>query len=409
MKYVIIGNSAAGIAAIEGIRSRDESGEIVLVSDEKHFTYGRPLISYYLMGATDTERMRYRPADFYEKNNVRTIFGVRAEQIDAENKKVMLSDGKTLCYDKLLVATGSRPFVPPMEGLDGVKKKFSFMNYDDALALEKAIGAKTRVLIVGAGLIGLKCCEGIAERVKSVTVVDLADHVLASILDEYGAGIVQRALEEKGVKFYLSDSVAHFEKTFAMLKSGARVEFDVLVVAVGVRPNVELVKSAGGEVRRGIAIDTRGETSVKDVYAAGDCTESRDIVTGEQKILALMPNAYLQGHCAGVNMAGGDEVFDKAVAMNAIGFFGTHVLTAGVYTGESYEEKTNEKYKKLFYKDGYLNGFILVNEPERAGIYTSLIRERTPLSDIDFELIKKSPALMAFSVKARAEKLARRV
>lgn len=409
MKYVIIGNSAAGIAAIEGIRSRDESGEIVLVSDEKHFTYGRPLISYYLMGATDTERMRYRPADFYEKNNVRTIFGVRAEQIDAENKKVMLSDGKTLCYDKLLVATGSRPFVPPMEGLDGVKKKFSFMNYDDALALEKAIGAKTRVLIVGAGLIGLKCCEGIAERVKSVTVVDLADHVLASILDEYGAGIVQRALEEKGVKFYLSDSVAHFEETFAMLKSGARVEFDVLVVAVGVRPNVELVKSAGGEVRRGIAIDTRGETSVKDVYAAGDCTESRDIVTGEQKILALMPNAYLQGHCAGVNMAGGDEVFDKAVAMNAIGFFGTHVLTAGVYTGESYEEKTDEKYKKLFYKDGYLNGFILVNEPERAGIYTSLIRERTPLSDIDFELIKKSPALMAFSVKERAEKLARRV
>lgn len=409
MKYVIIGNSAAGIAAIEGIRSRDESGEIVLVSDEKHFTYGRPLISYYLMGATDTERMRYRPADFYEKNNVRTIFGVRAEQIDAENKKVMLSDGKTLCYDKLLVATGSRPFVPPMEGLVGVKKKFSFMTYDDALALEKAIGAKTRVLIVGAGLIGLKCCEGIAERVKSVTVVDLADHVLASILDEYGAGIVQRALEEKGVKFYLSDSVAHFEETFAMLKSGARVEFDVLVVAVGVRPNVELVKSAGGEVHRGIAIDTRGETSIKDVYAAGDCTESHDIVTGEQKILALMPNAYLQGHCAGVNMAGGDEFFDKAVAINAIGFFGTHVLTAGVYTGESYEEKTDEKYKKLFYKDGYLNGFILVNEPERAGIYTSLIRERTPLSDIDFELIKKSPALMAFSVKARAEKLARRV
>ena len=117
----------------------------------------------------------------------------------------------------------------------------------------------------------------------------------------------------------------------------------------------------------------------------------------------------MQGHCAGVNMAGGDEVFDKAVAMNAIGFFGTHVLTAGVYTGDSFEEKEGDKYKKLFYKDGYLNGFILVNEPERAGIYTSLIRERTPLSQIDFDLIKNSPALMAFSSKARADKLARRV
>lgn len=409
MKYVIIGNSAAGIAAIEGIRSTDESGEIVLVSDEPHFTYGRPLISYYLMGATDPEHMRYRPADFYEKNNVRTHFGVRAEKIDTEKKQVVLSDGKTLDYDKLLVATGSRPFVPPMEGLDGVKKKFSFMTFDDALALEKAIGPKTRVLIVGAGLIGLKCCEGIAERVKSVAVVDLANHVLPSILDEYGAQIVQRTLEAKGVKFYLSDSVARFEEKTATLKSGARIDFDVLVVAVGVRPNVELVKNAGGEVRRGIAIDERGETSLKDVYAAGDCTESRDIVTGDHKILALMPNAYLQGHCAGVNMAGGDEVFDKAVAMNAIGFFGTHVLTAGVYTGDSFEEKEGDKYKKLFYKDGYLNGFILVNEPERAGIYTSLIRERTPLSQIDFDLIKNSPALMAFSSKARADKLARRV
>lgn len=409
MKYVIIGNSAAGIAAIEGIRSTDESGEIVLVSDEPHFTYGRPLISYYLMGATDPEHMRYRPANFYEKNNVRTLFGVRAEKIDAEKKQVVLSDGKTLDYDKLLVATGSRPFVPPMEGLDGVKKKFSFMTFDDALALEKAIGPKTRVLIVGAGLIGLKCCEGIAERVKSVAVVDLANHVLPSILDEYGAQIVQRTLEAKGVKFYLSDSVARFEEKTATLKSGARIDFDVLVVAVGVRPNVELVKNAGGEVRRGIAIDERGETSLKDVYAAGDCTESRDIVTGDHKILALMPNAYLQGHCAGVNMAGGDEVFDKAVAMNAIGFFGTHVLTAGVYTGDSFEEKEGDKYKKLFYKDGYLNGFILVNEPERAGIYTSLIRERTPLSQIDFDLIKNSPALMAFSSKARADKLARRV
>lgn len=296
-----------------------------------------------------------------------------------------------------------------MEGLDGVKKKFSFMTFDDALALEKAIGPKTRVLIVGAGLIGLKCCEGIAERVKSVAVVDLANHVLPSILDEYGAQIVQRTLEAKGVKFYLSDSVARFEEKTATLKSGARIDFDVLVVAVGVRPNVELVKNAGGEVRRGIAIDERGETSLKDVYAAGDCTESRDIVTGDHKILALMPNAYLQGHCAGVNMAGGDEVFDKAVAMNAIGFFGTHVLTAGVYTGDSFEEKEGDKYKKLFYKDGYLNGFILVNEPERAGIYTSLIRERTPLSQIDFDLIKNSPALMAFSSKARADKLARRV
>ena len=283
------------------------------------------------------------------------------------------------------------------------------MTFGDALALEKAVSKRRRVLIVGAGLIGLKCFEGIAARAKSVSVVDMADRVLPSVLDEYGAGIVRRALEEKGAKFFLSDCVERFSGNVAYLKSGAEIGFDVLVIAVGVRPNTELVAQAGGTVRRGIAIDARCRTSLQDVFAAGDCAESRDAVTGEHKVLALLPNAYFQGHCAGVNMAGGEESFDSAIAMNAVGFFGTHVLTAGAYEGEIYVEKEGEKYKKLFFKDGCLNGFILVNEPERAGIYTSLVRERTPLSQVDFELLKRAPALMAFSQAARAEKLARRV
>lgn len=409
MKYVIIGNSAAGIAAVEGIRSRDAEGEIVLISDEPHHTYGRPLISYYLLGVTDRRRMQYRPEDFYRKNGVRTLFGVRAEKIDAAEKQVMLSNGEKIGYGKLLVAAGSRPFVPPTEGLDSVENKFTFMTFGDALALEKAVSKRRRVLIVGAGLIGLKCFEGIAARAKSVSVVDMADRVLPSVLDEYGARIVRRALEEKGAKFFLSDCVERFSGNVAYLKSGAEIGFDVLVIAVGVRPNTELVAQAGGAVRRGIAIDARCRSSLQDVFAAGDCAESRDAVTGEHKVLALLPNAYFQGHCAGVNMAGGEESFDSAIAMNAVGFFGTHVLTAGTYEGESYVEKEGEKYKKLFFKDGCLNGFILVNEPERAGIYTSLVRERTPLSQVDFELLKRAPALMAFSQAARAEKLARRV
>ena len=156
MKYVIIGNSAAGISAAEGIRSADKTGEITIVSDEKYHTYGRPLISYYLLGKTDRCRMRYRPADFYQKNGVSPLFGVRAEKIDAQKKQVFLSDKRVLPYDKLLIATGSRPFLPPMEGMEGVKNKFSFMTLDDALSLEKVLSRKKKVLIVGAGLIGLK-------------------------------------------------------------------------------------------------------------------------------------------------------------------------------------------------------------------------------------------------------------
>ena len=409
MKYVIIGNATAGIACVEGIRSVDTEGKITVLSDEPFHTYGRPLISYYLLGATDRERMLYRPADFYEKNGVRALLGVRAEKIDAAAKKVVLRSGGEIPYDKLLVATGSRPFEPPMEGIEGVKDTFNFMTMQDALSLEKALSRRKSVLIVGAGLIGLKCLEGIAGRVKSVSVVDMADRVLPSVLDEAGAGIVRRALEKKGAAFYLSDSVAKFDKNTAHLKSGKEIPFDILVVAVGVRPNTELVKNAGGEVRRGIVTDEKQRTSIENVYAAGDCAESLDITSGEHKILALLPNAYRQGYTAGVNMAGGDAAFTEAMPLNAVGFFGTQVLTAGSYMGESYTETEGERYRKLFYKDGVLKGFILVNAPERAGIYTALIRNKTPLAEVDFESLKTAPQLAAFPKTARERMLAREV
>lgn len=409
MQYVIIGNSTAAVAAAEQIRRNDGKGKITMISDEPYHTYGRPLISYYLLGKTDAERMKYRPSDFYERNRIDTIFSKRVEKIDAEKKKVLLSDGKKIGYDKLLVATGSRPFNPPMEGIGSVPCKFNFMTFDDALALENVLSPDKRVLIIGAGLIGLKCLEGIADRVREVAVVDMADRVLPSILDEYGASLVRHELEEHKATFYLSDSVQKFEGNTAYLKSGKEIAFDILVVAVGVRPNVELVKDAGGKVGRGILTDDRQETSLKDVYAAGDCTESYDITAQTSRILALLPNAQFQGACAGANMAGGEVHFTNAVPMNAIGFFGSHILTAGSYFGDTYVEKSGDTYKKLFYSENKLNGFILVNKPEKAGIYTSLLRNATPLDEVDFEALKKEPALMAFSAQYRAEKLSRRV
>lgn len=408
MKYVIIGNSTAALYAVEGIRSVDKKGKITIVSDEKHPAYGRPLISYYLYGKIDLEHIGYRPADFYEKMGVDLILGERAVKIEPKEKRVLLQSGEKVGYDKLLVATGSRPFVPPMEGLEGVENKFSFMKLDDAFALEKALSPEKDVLIVGAGLIGLKCMEGILGRCRSVTVIDLADRILPSILDEGGAAFVQKQLEKKGVRFLLGDSAAKFGKNVAYTKNGKEVSFDILVVAVGVRPNTELVKDAGGEVARGIVTDDRQRTGIPDVFAAGDNCESFDISSGTRRILALLPNAALQGECAGVNMAGGDAHFTNAVPMNAIGFFGSHIATAGVYEGECFEDISPDHYKKLFYKDNELKGYILIGCIERAGIYTSLIRNKTPLSEVDFKLLEKSPALMAFSAAARREKLARR-
>ncbi len=405
-RYVIIGNGVAATGCIEGIRSVDPDGKITVVSEEDHAVYCRPLISYYLEGKTDLERMNYRPADFYEKNGCTVLYGRKATKIDNEAKLVMLDDGSRLPFDSVCVATGSSPFVPPFGGLDTVEKKFSFMTLDDTLALEGAIDKDSRVLIIGAGLIGLKCAEGIHGRVKSITVCDLADRILSSILDSECAAIVQKLLEENGIRFMLSDTAVSFDHNTAFMKSGREISFDVLVLAVGVRANTSLAKDIGAEVGRGIVVSDRMETTIPGIYAAGDCTEGEDISCGKRRVLAILPSAFMQGRCAGVNMAGGDAKFDKAIPMNSIGFFGLHTMTAGSYYtadegGECYEEKSDGKLKRLYTKDGYLTGFMLIGETERAGIYTSLIRERVPLDTLNFELLKKIPTSAAFLTENR--------
>lgn len=398
-KYVIIGNGTAAVGCIEGIRSIDKDGEITVISEEKHAVYSRPLISYYLEGKTDLERMKYRGDSFYDDNKCKVIYGKRAVAI--EKKQVKLDDKTALPFDELCVATGSRPFVPPFEGLEKVEKKFTFLTLDDALALEAELTKDARVLIVGAGLIGLKCAEGILDRVKDITVCDLAERVLSSILDAECAAVVQKHLETKGMKFMLGDTAVKFEKNAAHMKSGEVVPFDILVLAVGVRANTELVKDAGGEVNRGIVVDNKMQTSIPSVYAAGDCSEGYDASIGAGRVLAILPNAYMQGHTAGVNMAGGDAAFDNAIPMNSIGFFGLHMMTAGAYGGEMFEEKTKAGLKRFFVKDALLGGFILIGETERAGIYTSLIREKIPLDTIDFDLMKKVASNLIFSEKER--------
>lgn len=404
-KYIIIGNSAAAIGCIEGIRSIDGQGTILVISREKYHTYSRPLISYLLCGKTDIERMKYRPDNYYTDNKCDVLFDVSVLKIENNNNRIVLSNGESYIYEKLLVAAGSYPFIPPMNGIETVKNKFTFMSLDDAKALDGAVKPDSRVFIIGAGLIGLKCAEGIIHKADSVVVTDMSPRILSSILDETGSALVLKKLQEHNIEFHLNDSVLSLENDTAILKSGKIIRFDILVIAVGVRPNTSLIGDAGGSVNRGIVTDLHCRTTLDNIYAAGDCAESYDISASQNRILALLPNAYMQGETAGINMAGGNKLYNSALPMNAIGFFGLHIVSAGIYTGETYMETTPESYKILFYGDNLLKGFIIIGDVTRAGIYTSLIRNRISLDSIDFDLIKEKPQLMAFGKKDRTTML----
>ena len=397
MNYVIIGNGHAAIGVVEGIRTLDKdlSNKITIISAEKHHIYSRPIISYFLQGKTDLEKIKYRPDEFYDKNGCRLLAGKTAVKINRENKTVILEDNGEVPYDRLCVCTGSRPFVPPFNGLETVKTKFSFMSLDDAIFLDKAITKSSRVFILGAGLIGLKCAEGLYGRVSSITVADLSPLVLSSILEENTSKKVRKHLEGKGINFILGDTVDLFEENAAVMKSNLRVEFDVLVLAVGVRPNTHLISECGGKVNRGIVTDNRMFSGVEDIYAAGDCTESFDISYGQSRILALLPNAYMQGEVAGINMTGGNAGFENALPVNAIGLLGLEISTAGAYLGEVTEYEADGIYRRFYISDNLLKGFIIIGKPTRTGIYTYLIRNKIPLDSVDFEALIKNPCLNA--------------
>ena len=400
MKYVIAGNGPAAVSAVEAIRRWDGEGEITLFSKEDEFTYSRPLISYLLWGKTDEQRMRYKPDSFYADNRVDFRRGVAVTAIDKDAKTVTGSDGSVVPYDSLLLATGARPFVPPIEGIDTVKYH-TFMTLKDARELRDDLTPNSRVLIVGAGLIGLKCLEGIRDLCAGVTVADLADQILPSILDKESAALVQKHIEKKDVTFLLGDSAVKLAPGEATMKSGRKVPFDVLVMAVGVRPATELACALGLDAARGIPTDSRGETAIPGIFAAGDCARSHDITTDQERVLALLPNATQQGEICGTAMAGYSCPGFNAMPMNAMGMFGLHMITAGTMVGEDHIIRTEGGYKRLCTRDNRLMGYIMVGDVERAGIYTALIREKTPLDSIDFALMLEKPQLMAFSKRDR--------
>lgn len=433
-KYLIIGNSTAAVGCAEGIRTLDKSGAITMVSQEKYQAYSRPLISYLLEGRTDERHMLYRSKTFYKDNGINLITEKSAVELDAKTKTVTLNDGTKITYEKLMNATGSHPFVPPMGGLDTLPKYFTFLSLDSAKELEKALAKKTRVLIIGAGLIGMKCAEGIADRCGGITIVEMAPRCLPTVLEEKAASIIQKKMEEHNISFDFGDSVKQFTPNYAkgtkegdeaslsdknsfenngkkstlggtaLTMNGKTIEFDVLICAVGVRPNTQLVEKAGGKVEKGIIVDENCHTTLPDVWAAGDCIVSHDITADVNRILAILPNAYMEGESAGINMAGGEKPYNKAMPINSAGFFDLHMVTAGSYTGKCIDASKNGEFRKFFIDNNLLKGFIIIGDVARSGIYTSLIRDKTPIDSIDFDTIKDEPRLLAFS-KSRRESI----
>lgn len=414
MSYVIIGNSTAAVGAIEGIRKYDTATPITVVSDESYHTYSRPLISYYLGGKVCEQNTIYRPMDFYQRNNVRAILGVRAESVDFNEKSVQLGNGEKLIYKKLLLATGGKPFIPPMKGLDK-KNIFNFIKMDDAKAIEKVAVRGSRAVVVGASFSGLKAVEALVKRGVNVTVIDIMSRIMPRVLDDKAAEIALKTLENHDVKVLLNNTVDTIlgEDTAAgvLLQDGTEIACDFVILAIGVRCNTDLVKDKGIKINRGIVVDEKMQTSIPDVYAAGDAAEGYNFIEEKMMEIAIIPNAYCQGETAGINMAGGDKSFHEGFIMNSMPLMDLPIISAGISEDregiEIISQYLPEKdvYKKFYISGNRLVGYLLVNDVDRAGIYTEMIRGKSDISAFKSSLGAEGFGFINLPKDVRKEKM----
>ncbi|MCD6253260.1 MAG: NAD(P)/FAD-dependent oxidoreductase [Thermotogae bacterium] len=406
MRYVIIGIGPAGMAAADAIREIDEKSELVMITSEEVAGYSKPLITYFLGGKVDEKRMFYRFPWCFEEKNISVMTGTEIVQVDPNEKRVVSKRGEEIPYDKLLIATGGSPFVPKIEGVEkeGV---FTFTQWKDSKMVASYIVENNvaKAVVLGGGLIGLKTTEALLELGLKVSVVELADRILATTFDKKASQIMTRALQSRGCEVYTGDTVVQVKGkrkvSKVLLKSGREIKTKLLIIAVGVRPNVGFLEGSGIEVNRGVIVNERMETNVENVFAAGDCAEFRDPSTGESTNIAIWPVAFAEGEVAGYNMAGRPVKYQGGVPMNSVELAGLATISVGFTNVEGngveilkYFKEEENVYRKLVLKDGRLIGAVFVGDIDRAGIYTGLILQKVDVSSFKNDLLREDFGLV---------------
>ncbi len=402
MKYVVIGSSAAGVNAVRELRKRDKEGKIILISKDKDI-YSRCILHEYLAGKRNIERLRFVEQDFEELYDVEWMKGREAVGLDREARKILLDQGDSVSYDKLLIATGSHTFFPPIKNMAGAKNMIGFRNIDDIEVLKEvardviASGGKKKIVVLGSGLVGIDCATGFLELGVKVTLCDFAGWLLNKQLDQRAAQTYIDAFRAEGVDQYYGVGVNEVIKndndeiTTVVLSDGTELACDFFVVTAGVRSNVEFLADSGLELSRfGLVYDEEGRTNDPDIFGAGD-------VSG---LSPIWPVAVKEGMIAAANMAGERaKMTDFFASKSTMRFLEISTMSLGE-VNPNLEEDPNicveiyDKdgvYKKIVHKDGKIIGALLQGDLAYGGVLQQMIARRLdvrkvkkPLFEIDY-------------------------
>ena len=404
-KYVIIGGSAAGMGAIEAIREVDQVGAITLVSEELCPYYSRPMISELVSGKANFDKMKCRVDNFWKSHNVNALTGRKALQVNMSQQLVTLDKGEPVNFEKLLIATGGKPFVPTIEGANRADV-LTFTTLSDAELLDSKLKTAKSAVVIGAGLIGVSVTEALVDRGLKVTMVELKDFILNLILDEYSSEMIQNVITKAGVTILTGQTVKKIlgkpENSQlvggVLLTNGDRINCDLVIVAIGVIPRKDLVVNTMVKTNRGILVNKTMSTNISGVYASGDVAEAYDFLIKENRLLPLWPLAHLEGKIAGYNMAGKRTIYEGGTAMSSLKYFDMPIISFGITNPkeiEQYEilvECDQEKkiYKKILLKNNVIVVLTFVNDIKKTCIFFHLLKNAVNVKKFKSSLLSEN-------------------
>jgi nitrite reductase (NADH) large subunit len=399
MDIVIIGSSAAGLSCLDTLLKFSRDINVTVISEEPYKPYCRCLLTYYLGKMLNEQQMVIRDTTSYP-SNTRFLFGERVTSIDTARKFVILSGGKEIVYDRLLIATGSHAKRP--EYYDEEKRTFTLRYMDDAKKIEPHL--RSRAIILGGGFIGVKAALGLIERSIATTIVIASRYPLSMIADETTGRIVEKDLTRMGIEIRTGEDISGIKINNASLRvslsSGSELDSDIIIVGKGVKPRVELAKESGIKTDMGIVVNEFLETSAEGVYAAGDCCETMDIARNAHWINPIWPVAIEQGSYAALNMLGRQLKYPGSVGMNSLKSPVFHIITAGVLKGGDgitiYEKNmpSTNQFRKLVVRDNVPVGMAFYNNPEDAGVIANLIKKGMPLTVDPVKIVNNEVSMM---------------
>lgn len=393
MRSVIIGTSAAGLAAAEVLRARVREGSISLISEEVHLPYSRPLLTYLLGREIQPDKVFLKSADYFTEWGFTPVLGEPVVQVDPEAHEVRLSGGQTVPYDRLLIASGAKPRLPDIPGLD-LEGVFTLRHLADVDRLEDGLPEGGTVVVVGAGAVGLKVADGLASRGLTVRLLARGAQPLTRILDPVSAEMLMEVVKEKGIDLHLHSwpEAVMGEKgrvTGVALNDHRELKAQAVIFSVGVEPRVEFLAGTALGDKEGIRVDSFMRTSIPDIFAAGDCCLPHHLITGQPAAFHIWPAAVAQGQVAGANLAGGRRRYDGILPQNSISLKGFRIITGGHFApdtedGEIFTELDRQarRYRRLVFQEGRLVGVTLVGEVEQAGIYFQIMAQKLPKASL---------------------------